>query len=251
MNLLGELAEIMHHETEAIAWYRQISRDDDHWFQAQLRRALLLDQSGKQAAAMDLIHSLQARSGDDERDLGNAFLLEAEILVKRQHRQDALAAYARGLKIMPDDSRLLYSRALLNEDLGHIDLAVSDLRQMIKLDPNNADALNALGYTLANTGKDGEEALTLIEKALTLKPGEPAIIDSLGWAQYRLGNLEEAVKQLRTAYAKQPDAEVAAHLGEALWKSGHKDEARKVWAEGRKKDAKNKVLLETIKRLES
>ncbi|HET8943033.1 MAG TPA: tetratricopeptide repeat protein [Rudaea sp.] len=251
LNLLGELAELMHRSAEAIDWYRRISDDDEHWFGAQLRRALLMDESGKHTAAMDLIHSLQARSGDDSRDVGNAFLLEAEILVRHQQRQEALAVYARGLKVSPDDSRLLYARALLNEDLGHIDLAIGDLRQMIKLDPNNADALNALGYTLANSGKDGEEALTLIEKALALKPGEPAIIDSLGWAQYRLGNLDEAIKQLRVAYAKQPDAEIAAHLGEVLWKSGQKQEAKKIWAQGRKKDEKNKVLLETIKRFET
>lgn len=251
LNLLGELAELLHRDAEAITWYEKISDDDEDWFRAQLRRASLLDTGGQQVAAMNLIHTLQARSGDDVRDVGSAFLLEAEILSRHQRRQDALAVYERGLKVLPDDARLLYARALLNEDLGHIDLAVRDLRQLVKLDPNNAEALNALGYTLTNSGKDQAEALTLIEKALALKPGEPAIIDSLGWAQYRLGNLDEAVKQLRIAYAKQPDAEIAAHLGEVLWKSGHKDEAKEIWTQGRKKDAKNKVLLETIKRLES
>ncbi|MGA9334121.1 MAG: tetratricopeptide repeat protein [Rudaea sp.] len=251
LNLLGELAELLHRNVEAIDWYRQVSDEDEHWFQAQLRRAVLLDSSGNQAAAINLVHSLQARSGDDVRDVGNAFLLEAEILDKHQQREDALAVYERGLNVLPDDARLLYARALLNEDLGHVDVAMRDLRHLIKLDPNNADALNALGYTLANSDKDQAEALTLIEKALALKPGEPAIIDSLGWAQYRLGNLDEAVKQLRIAYGKQPDPEIAAHLGEVLWQSGQHDEAKKIWAQGRKKDAKNKVLLETIKRLES
>jgi Flp pilus assembly protein TadD len=135
--------------------------------------------------------------------------------------------------------------------LDHIDASVRDLRRLLALQPGNADALNALGYTLADRTKDQAEALTLIEKALTLKPDEPAIIDSLGWVQYRLGHLKEAVDRLRTAYAKQPDPEIAAHLGEVLWVSGDKDEARKIWAQGQKKDAKNKVLLETIKRLTS
>ncbi len=124
-----------------------------------------------------------------------------------------------------------------------------DLRRLLVLRPNDADALNALGYTLADHTEHRSEALELIQKALVLKPGEPAIIDSLGWAQYRLGHLDEAVKQLRIAYAKQPDPEIAAHLGEVLWVSGHKDEAKEIWAQGRKKDAKDKVLLETIKRL--
>ena len=91
----------------------------------------------------------------------------------------------------------------------------------------------------------------LIEKAIKLKPEEPAIIDSYGWAQYRLGNLDEAVRLLRRAYEKQPDSEVAAHLGEVLWVSGEREEARRVWEKGRKADAENKVLLETIKRLTS
>ncbi len=95
------------------------------------------------------------------------------------------------------------------------------------------------------------EAVELIEKAIKIKPDEAAIIDSYGWAQYRLGNLGEALKLLRQAYAKQPDSEVAAHLGEVLWVSGDRDEARQIWEQGRKKDADNKVLIETIKRLAS
>ena len=152
---------------------------------------------------------------------------------------------------MPDDTRLLYARALLNDDLNHVDAAVRDLRRLLELKPNDADALNALGYTLADRTENQKEALSLIEKALVLKPDEPAILDSLGWVQYRLGRMDEAVIHLRTAFAKQPDAEIAAHLGEVLWVSGDKDEAKKVWEQGRKKDAQNKVLLDTIKRLES
>jgi Flp pilus assembly protein TadD len=140
---------------------------------------------------------------------------------------------------------------LLNDDLGHVDASISDLRRVLELKPNDADALNALGYTLADHTDKREEALLLIQKALALKPDEPAIVDSLGWAQYRLGHLDEALRQLRLAYQKQPDAEIAAHLGEVLWVSGQKDEAKKIWEQGRKKDAKNKVLLDTIKRLAS
>jgi len=251
LNLLGELAELLEHKSEALAWYEKIPTDDEHWPQAQSRTALLLDQTGHTAQALDLLHQLQARSGDDDRQVGDAFLMEAEILDRRQRGEEAVAVYDRGLQALPDDPRLLYARALLNGDLDHIDASVRDLRRLLALQPGNADALNALGYTLADRTKDQAEALTLIEKALTIKPDEPAIIDSLGWVQYRLGHLKEAVDRLRTAYAKQPDPEIAAHLGEVLWVSGDKDEARKIWAQGQKKDAKNKVLLETIKRLTS
>ncbi|MGH8041758.1 MAG: tetratricopeptide repeat protein [Rudaea sp.] len=249
LNLLGELAELLGRRSEALDWYAQVPGSDEHWPQAQLRRALLLDQTGHTAQSMDMLHQLQARSGDDDKQVGDAFLMEAEILDKHQRGEDAVGVYDRGLLAMPDDPRLLYARALLNDDLGHVDAAVNDLRQLLALQPDNADALNALGYTLADRTHEQAEALSLIERALALKPDEPAIIDSMGWVQYRLGHLNDAVKNLRTAYAKQPDPEIAAHLGEVLWVSGHKDEARKIWAQGQKKDAKNKVLLETIKRL--
>ncbi|MDR3387027.1 MAG: tetratricopeptide repeat protein [Rudaea sp.] len=251
LDLLGELAELLERKIEALAWYRQVPADDEHSFEAQMRSAVLLDDSGKSAEALALVHELQARAGDDVKQLGDVFLLEAELHSKHQHDDTALAVYDRGLKALPDDTRLLYARALLNDDLDHVDAAVRDLRRVVELKPDDADALNALGYTLADRTEQKTEALSLIQKALTLKPGEPAIIDSLGWAQYRLGHLDEAVTQLKVAYQKQPDAEIAAHLGEVLWVSGHHDEARKIWDQGQKKDAKNKVLLDTIKRLES
>ncbi len=251
LNLLGELAELLGHRSEALAWYAQVPASDQHWPQAQLRRALLLDQTSHTAQALDMLHQLQARSGDNDKQVGDAFLMEAEILDKHQRGKEAVAVYDRGLQAMPDDPRLLYARALLNDDLGNVAAAVRDLRRLLSLQPDNADALNALGYTLADRTDERAEALGLIERALALKPDEPAIIDSLGWVQYRLGHLHQAIAQLRTAYAKQPDPEIAAHLGEVLWVSGHKDEARKIWAQGQKKDANNKVLLETMKRLET
>jgi tetratricopeptide (TPR) repeat protein len=251
LNLLGELAELLDRKAEALAWYRQVPSDDDHAFEAQMRTVLLLDGDDKSAEALTSLHQLQARAGDDPKQLGDAFLLEAELLHKHQRSEEAIAVYDRGLKALPDDTRLLYARALLNDDLNHVDAAVRDLRRVLDLQPNDADALNALGYTLADRTDQQKEALDLIGKALVLKPNEPAIIDSMGWVQYRLGNLDEAVQQLRTAFAKQPDAEIAAHLGEVLWVSGQKDEARKIWEQGRRKDSKNKVLLETIHRLES
>ena len=251
LNLLGELAEMLERKTEALDWYKKVPEDDEHWFESQVRSVLLLDGEGKNAEALAMIHQLQARAGDDAKELGDVFLLEADLLHKQGKSEQAVAVYDRGLQAMPDDTRLLYARALLNDDLNHIDAAVRDLRRLLELKPNDADALNALGYTLADRTENQKEALSLIEKALVLKPDEPAIMDSLGWVQYRLGRMDEAMNHLRTAFAKQPDAEIAAHLGEVLWMSGQKDEAKKVWEQGRKKDAQNKVLLETIQRLES
>ncbi|MBS0556655.1 MAG: tetratricopeptide repeat protein [Proteobacteria bacterium] len=251
LNLLGQLAELLGRKSAALDWYGQVAASDARWPQAQLRIALLEDETGHTDKALALLHALQARSSDDDKQIGDAYTMEAEILRKHDRGREAVAVYSRALQAMPDDPRLLYARALLNDDLGNVDAAVDDLRALIKLQPDNADALNALGYTLVDHGRDLPEAQRLIEKALAYKPDEPAIIDSLGWVQYRLGHLKQAVEHLRAAYARQPDPEIAAHLGEVLWVSGDKDEARKIWAQGQQKDAKDKVLQETIKRLES
>jgi Flp pilus assembly protein TadD len=123
------------------------------------------------------------------------------------------------------------------------------LRRVIELKPDHQQAYNALGYSLADRNLRLPEARTLIKKALELSPGEPSITDSLGWVEYRLGHREEAVRLLRDAYKAQPDAEIAAHLGEVLWVSGHADEARSIWREARKRDSANDVLRETLTRL--
>ncbi len=249
--LLGQVAELIEHKTEALRWYSQVSDDNEHWLDAQMRVAVLTDESGDTETALTLVHELQTRSGDDAKLQTDVFLLEGELLRRHERSIEALETYQRGLQASPENTRLLYARALLNETLDHLDEAERDLRRVVELKPDDADALNALGYTLADRTDRHEEALALIEKAIRLKPEEPSIIDSLGWAQYRRGHLDEAIVQLRRAYAKQPDPEIAAHLGEVLWVSGQKEEAKKIWEQGRKKDGKNKILLKTIERLES
>jgi tetratricopeptide (TPR) repeat protein len=251
LNLLGQLAELLERKSEALEWYQKVPADSEQAFPAQLRTAVLLDDTGRTREAMTMVHDLQARAADDSKQLGETYMLEAEMLNRHQKGEEAVAAYDRGLQALPDDTRLLYARALLNDDLDHVDAAVRDLRRVLELKPDDANALNALGYTLADRTNHQDEALDLIKKAMVLKPDEPAILDSFGWVQYRLGHLDAALTQLRTAYEKQPDAEIAAHLGEVLWVSGQHDEARKVWEQGRKRDGKNKVLLETIQRLAS
>jgi Flp pilus assembly protein TadD len=123
------------------------------------------------------------------------------------------------------------------------------LKRVIELKPDHSHAYNALGYSLAERKVRLPEARELIKKALELSPGEPFITDSLGWVEYRLGNRDEAVRLLRGAYQARPDPEIAAHLGEVLWATGSTEEARRVWREGRSRDASNDVLKETLARL--
>jgi Flp pilus assembly protein TadD len=122
------------------------------------------------------------------------------------------------------------------------------LRQVIALDPGHAHAHNALGYSLADRNQRLSEALALITRALEIAPKDPFILDSMGWVKFRMGQFKEAVDYLQRAYAIRPEAEISAHLGEALWKLGRQSEARTIWAQGVSQDASNKTLQETLKR---
>jgi len=124
------------------------------------------------------------------------------------------------------------------------------LRRVIELKPDHHHAYNALGYSLAERNQRLPEARDLIAKAVELAPNDPFIADSLGWVEFRLGNTTQALQHLKRAYASRPDTEIAAHLGEVLWVAGQRDEARRVWREGRTRDADNEVLRETLARLQ-
>ena len=139
---------------------------------------------------------------------------------------------------------------MLAEEQGDLAGMESDLQAIIDAEPDNATALNALGYTLANRTTRYEEAFALISQALALQPGEPAILDSMGWVLYRMNRNDEALEYLSRAYAAFPDPEVAAHLGEVLWITGDTDNALLVWQGGLMKDPDNTVLVETLERLQ-
>jgi tetratricopeptide (TPR) repeat protein len=248
LELLGQLAELGERGADALRWYREVPRGE-RWFDAQLRIAVLLDADDPKAALAHL-DGLRAAGVDDDERLADTFLLEAELHGRHDEPNRAIDAFSRGLKVLPDERRLLYGRALLYEELDRIPECEADLRRMVELAPDDADALNALGYTLADRTDRHEEAFALIEKALKAKPDEPAIIDSMGWVQYRRGKLDEALVHLKRAFELQPDAEIAAHLGEVLWASGQREAARATWAKGRELDPENEVLAETVQRLD-
>ena len=247
--LLGQLAEILERPQEALGWYREVRDSDDRWFDAGIRIVVLEDEQGNTDGSRARLDELRAVAGADAKAAGDLYLLEANLLEGKSRKTEALAIYARGLDQLPGDPRLLYSRAMLAIELDDLAGAERDLMRVISDDPENADALNALGYTLADRTPRIEEAVLLIERALKLKPDEAAIIDSYGWAQYRLGRLDDAIAHLRSAYAKSPDTEIAAHLGEVLWVKGERNEARRIWEQGRVKDPENKVLGEAMRRL--
>ncbi len=177
-------------------------------------------------------------------------LLEIEVLMELKALDEAMTTVNAGLRRDPDDINLLYARAMVAEKQGNLEKLEEDLNRILELDPENAAALNALGYTLADRTDRYQEALELISKAIALKPDDPAITDSLGWVQYRLGNYEEALRLLRQAFDQFPDHEVAAHLGEVLWVTGNEPEARRVWLEALQRTPDSELLQRVMQRFQ-
>lgn len=218
----------------------------NEYLPAKLMQAELLFDLGRTQQASQLL----ARARDEQPDYAiQLYLIEIEALSDQQQIDQAWQLATQALKQFPDDLNLVYTRAMIAEKRGDLGQLERDLRFVIEREPDNAMALNALGYTLADRTDRYEEAQALIEQAYRLNPDDAAILDSLGWINYRMGNLTEAEAHLRKALARFPDHEVAAHLGEVLWAAGKKREARSIWSDALKQTPDSEVLLETIKRL--
>ena len=216
-------------------------------------------------AAMSLIANilLEHREIDDLRELFASrrqqfpdqsvplYILETEVLGQLTRYDAADTLLSEALAQHPGNTRLLYTRSLLAEKSGDPARAERYLRHILEQEPSNSTALNALGYMLTNHSERYEEALALIEEALRHKPGDPTIIDSKGWALYKLNDLDSALKYLEAAYSRLPDAEISAHLGEVLWKLGRQQDALKIWQEALNIDADNPVLRETVERFDA
>ena len=243
---LGQAAEMQGNSEAAMQNYTEV-RDGANYIDAQIRIAALLAAQGDVEAARAHLQNISAPTLDVELRL---FLAEGEILRNANLFKEAYEVYSLALQQMPGNSQLLYARALTAEKMGRIDQAVADLELMVKNEPNNAEALNALGYTLVDMTHRIKEGKQYIEKAMKLKPGDPAILDSMGWAYYRLGQHNKALQYLQQAFDKLKDPEIAAHLGEVLWVLGKKEQARQIWDEALRETPKDKVLLNVIERFD-
>ncbi|MEP6898422.1 MAG: tetratricopeptide repeat protein [Rhodanobacter sp.] len=247
--LLGQLAEMQHRDAEALSWYGQVGDDDAHAFDADLRSAVLLQAQGKSAEAHQLLEQMQMDYLEQPAQLHQAYEVDAELYMRDLDYTRAEAAFSRALQVTPDDPGLLYGRGLAYAEGNRIDQAVKDFQLLLKIKPNDIDASNALGFTLADANRDLPEAERLISSARTAKPDDPAIADSWGWLQYRLGHLDQAAQTLQGAWLARKDADVGVHLGEVLFKQGHRQDAQRVFDEVRKLDPHNNALQDTLKRL--
>lgn len=243
--LLAQASEHQRDFKGAEAWLAKVD-SPQRALEVQSRRASMLARQGKIKEAREMIRLAPERAPGDARA---KLLAEAQMLRDVKHWAEADTVLAQANQAFPGDVELLYEQSMVAEKLNRMDEMERLLRKVIEIKPDHHHAYNALGYSLAERNLRLPEAKSLIQKALSLSPGEPFITDSLGWVEYRLGNREEALKLLRAAYQTRPDPEIAAHLGEVLWEVGQRDEARRIWREGRNRDDSNDVLRETLARL--
>lgn len=233
-------SRLKHHET-ALEWFEQVN-NSGLALEAQTNAVSSLVALGRGAEAMDRLRQLRKRF---PKEALRFYLMETELLTHDNDYSGAFDVLTEALQEMPGRAEVLYTRALVAERLERLEVLEQDLNELLKQNPNDANALNALGYTFADKTNRYREALRLLTHALELKPEDPAILDSYGWLQYRLGNYESAIDYLRRAYGHNQDAEIAAHLGEVLWVSGKRSEAKSVW----RKAAKRTPGSEYIKRV--
>lgn len=243
---LGRIYENRKQYDQAIEWYEQV-HVGDYQFDARLRIADMLGLAGKTDEAIEHLDAMLQGSQSDG-TLVRIYIAKGELLRQAHRYEEAMAVFNTALEIVPGNSDLLYARALVAERLGRLDQLEADLKVILEIEPDNAHALNALGFTLADQTDRIEEAYGYLKRAIEIMPEDPAIIDSLGWVYYRMGNYEEAIRLLRTALSRFDDAEIAAHLGEVLWVNGQQQEARGIWQKALKKSPDDPVLQEVMQR---
>lgn len=242
---LGRIAELRDQPQQALSQYEKVTSGNQA-LDASVRRGALLGRLGRLNDARQLFEQLRRQYPP----LASRFYVaEAQMLIDNEHIEDAQHLLDQALDGDPDDDELLYSRSLAYERLGQIGKAEADLQHIIAQMPDDARALNALGFMLTVHSNRYDEAQQLISHALELSPNDPAVIDSAGWVRFKQGHADEALPYLRKALSLLPDPEIAAHLGEALWSLGDKNQAQQIWDGALKQAPGNTVLRETVQRL--
>ncbi|MFN2360092.1 MAG: tetratricopeptide repeat protein [Marinobacter sp.] len=242
---LGRIADEQSDTEQAIGYYNNVEKGN-YYFPALARASALMAEQGDLDEALAAIRELRNNNPEQEE---NFHLLEINLLLDQDANEQALEAANGALEDYPDNVRIRYARAMLLDSMDQSDQAEADLRQIIDEQPENAVALNALGYIITTRSDRYAEARDYIERALEVDPENPAILDSMGWVLYRQGETEEALEYLSRAWEAYADPEVAAHFGEVLWETGEREQARIIWEEGFEQDPDHPILIETVERL--
>jgi len=241
---LAQIAEDAKDYPRALDWLAKIS-DGNDFVTARIRRALILAHEGQLDVARNELHAVPA---DNPNAATQLTLAEAQMLRDADQNDAAFDLLGGAIEKSPNNPDLLYDYGMTAEKLGRTDVLENAMRAIIRVRPDNAQAYNALGYTLADRNERLDEAKALIEKAIALAPDDASILDSLGWVQYRLGDNNDALQNLERAYKLRGDAEIAVHLGEVLWVSGRQADAERAWKEASVKEPQNTVLQQTLAR---
>lgn len=242
------LGYISSHESDndaAIEHYLRVS-GGTNFLQAQRNLTELMIEAGRYDEVKAHLQNVRFRNADYNIPL---LTMEANLLMNADRDDDAVALLNSSIDAFPNDIQLLFLRSVLSTERNDLVLMEKDLRKIIELDPTSPMAYNSLGYTLADRTDRVEEAYELIQRAVELSPDDPAVIDSLGWVQYRLGMLDEARENLTRAYELSPDHEVAAHLGEVLWVLGERNEATRVWRNALQVEPNSAHIRSAVQRL--
>ncbi|MCW8887302.1 MAG: tetratricopeptide repeat protein [Motiliproteus sp.] len=237
----GRIAQLNKQTEQALEFYQQV-QEAPYLLASYTEIGKLLDSQDQPTLSNIFARARQAHPDSN----ALFFALEAAWLVDHDFDQIAMDLLNDGVEQHPKNTRLRYSRAMLGEKMGDMTLLESDLRYLLELEPNNATALNALGYSLTDNTDRHQEAIELIDKALRLKPDDPAILDSMGWAYYHLGDLPLSLQYLQKAFHSFPDPEIAAHLGTVHWALGNKNEAMKIWQEALEQHPENQYIIDAM-----
>jgi tetratricopeptide (TPR) repeat protein len=242
---LGKVAEKRKENDKALAWFDKVT-EGDFVFDATLEIVALLAKDKQYDAAIARLSALSERFPKQKTRI---VLLQAEVYSQQKQYGKAFNLLTTALEEQPEQAEFLYTRALIADHLNKKDILEGDLKKILEKDPNNFEALNALGYSLLDDPKRYAESETYLQKALQIRPDEAVIIDSYGWLQFKLGHPDIALEHLKRAYAKQQENEIAAHIAEVLWTMGKQDEARKIFDEAIKNAPEDEYLLKFQQRI--
>ncbi len=242
---LGVVAEARKLPADAIDWYGKV-KSGDYFVNAQLKIAAIIAKRDGMPAGRKFLADAQAAQTDASETRIQLMLAEAQLLRDAKAFNEAFDALSDAINKNPGTADLLYDRAMVAEKIDKLDVMEADLRKVIELKPDQAQAYNALGYTFAERNTRLDEAYTLVQKAVSISPNDAFIQDSLGWVQFRRGRVDEALVTLKKAYETRRDPEIAAHLGEVLWVKGERAEASKVWRAAQLENPENDSLKTVI-----